>query len=213
MIRAQNLRKSVADTVREMVIRQEIDPTRSVGETALSERLGFCRTPVREALLELERQGLVSSRRGYGFVVTPLNLREAREVYPMIWSLESLALAQSGPISKATANKLRRLNQDLATAQGAYDRVTLDSRWHTLLISECRNRRLVTMVDELKQTVRRYEYAYLKVAGLKEKSTLEHDAIVEAFGSDPKHAADLLERHWREGMREVITMFEEGHSI
>src|SRR3954467_9053025 len=91
-----HLRSSLREGIRDMIVRQELLPGRSIGEVALSRKLGVSRTPVREALLALEQDGLVRSRHGRGFTVVPLTRQEAADTYPIIWSLERLAIETDG---------------------------------------------------------------------------------------------------------------------
>ncbi len=202
-----HLRRSIVDSVREMVVRQKLPPGRSVGEVALSTYFGVSRTPVREALLTLEREGFVSSTRGKGFAVVPLGPEQAADFYPIIWSLEGLALEESESPTAQLIDELNDVNAKLNVAVSPYERVELDSQWHRLLVSGCSNRRLLELIDDLKQVVRRYEFAYLNEGCAKEKSTAEHARIVSLLRTHPKAASDALEMHWRDGMGKVIAMF------
>lgn len=203
-------RARVADAISEMIIAQQLPAGRSVGEVALAQELGVSRTPVREALLGLEGSGLVRSRRGQGFVVLPLDRREAEQVYPIIASLERLAVEQSGPPSATLLDGLHEANANFALANGARERVKMDAAWHRLIVSGCGNDRLVRLIDSQKQTILRYEYAYLNSVVLRDHSIAEHDQIIALFERSPMQAAMELEQHWLRGMQQTLQMFCEG---
>ena len=94
-------RTQLAKVIGEKIIRQELPAGRSIGEVALATELGVSRTPVREALLGLESDGLVRAQRGRGFIVQKLCADEARQTYPIIAALERLAVEASGPPAEA----------------------------------------------------------------------------------------------------------------
>ena len=203
-MQSQHLRGDVTNSVRDMVVRQDLRPGRSVGEVALARRLGVSRTPVREALLTLEREGLMMSSRGRGFEVSRLTSSEVAEIYPVIWTLERLALEMAGPPSAELIFRLQQVNGELDRSNRTEERVRLDTQWHDLLVSECANDHLMRVICDLKQIVRRYEFAYLEDGGRKAKSTAEHARIIRLLQDDRAAALDLLTQHWRDGMEQVI---------
>ena len=175
-----------------------------MGEVALAARLGVSRTPVREALLELERDGLVRSERGRGFTILPLTPDDAREIYPIIWTLERLALQQTKAVSAAMTRRLQAVNDKLKSARSPLERVRLDTEWHQLLVSSCRNDRLLAIIAATKRSIERYEYAYLARPHFRDRSADEHDQLLAIVGTDIPRAAAKLEDHWRDGMNSVI---------
>src|ERR1700690_1934348 len=91
--KAGNLRLRVSDSLQELLIGAMI-PVGRINESQLAKRLHVSRTPLREALVSLEREGFVMSG-GRGFAVPPLREREARAIYPILGALEGLALRSS----------------------------------------------------------------------------------------------------------------------
>lgn len=96
------LREELRQAVLQRILRGVLPPGSRIIESKLSEELGVSRTPLREALLHLEQQGFVRSDLARGFSVEPLSQQEVREIYPIIWTLEGLALRSIGPLLKAT---------------------------------------------------------------------------------------------------------------
>ena len=185
---------------------------RSVGEAALAKQLGVSRTPLREALLELERDRLVDCQPGRGFVVRPLTCDEVRDLYPMVWTLEELAL-RSGPTSPTLLDELEELNARFEGLRSARARFRTDAAWHARLISVAGNERLESTLTSIKRRITRYELAYMRSAEGTESSAREHNQIVSALRrSDQGRAAELLERHWRRGMQSLLDQIESQNS-
>ena len=198
----------VAEAIGDKIIRQDLPAGRSVGEAALANEFGLSRTPIREALLGLESDGMVRAQRGRGFIVQPMSPAQAREIFPIIATLERLALASSRPLSPELADRLTDLNARMAAADSPHERMKLDASWHRLIVSGCDNSRLVSLLAGLKPTALRYEYAYQQVTKLRDQSVPEHDAIVELMTTDPVAAGEAIEAHWLRGMNAVIRMME-----
>ena len=159
--------------------------------------MGVSRTPLREALLGLEREGFLTSEAGRGFFVQPLTLRDAEELYPILATLEGTALDASGPFSKVRLAELRSINEDLKRRTDAVEALALDRLWHDTLLRECRNTRLLALIDTLKDQARRYEAAYMQDSGRVILSTRQHQAILIALEKGDAAAARLeLAKNW-----------------
>ena len=170
-----------------------------LSDVTLSDRLGVSRTPVREALLRLHREGLVRADMGRGFVVEPLSAREVQDLYPIVWTLECLALRTSPAPSASHLRSLRSINRRLRSAKREPETsLELDGRWHGELLAGCPNRALLELIAGLKERLRRYEYAYMRDVGRVELSTRHHDRIASALATGRlDEAVHWLERNWR----------------
>ena len=182
-------------------------PGTRVRDTALAERLGVSRTPVREALLRLSREGLVEAGAGRGFRVRPLDRAELRDVGAILAELEPLALRLSPPPGPDRLQRLEELVRQMEQSRGDAARVIeLDEAWHQVLLEECPNRRLLDLIAGLRRVPRRYLHAYLREAGRLGLSTLHHTRLLAALRGDDRQAASaVLERRWRRGIEEMET--------
>ena len=174
-------------------------PGTGINESELSAALGVSRTPLREALLGLEREGFLTSEAGRGFFVLPLTLRDAEDLYPILWTLEAEALAASGPIGRERIAELRAINRELKrSGTNATEALRLDRMWHDTLLRACGNARLLAMIETLKDQARRYEVAYMEDSGRVILSTRQHEEIVGSLErGDLAGARTELERNWR----------------
>src|SRR6478672_1518002 len=108
MITRTPLRDQVYHAVLAQIHRGDLPAGKRVRDTDIATQLGVSRTPVREALLRLAREGVLDADMGRGFSVCPLKAREMRETGAILGALESLALQSCGEIS---TEQLTRLTQ------------------------------------------------------------------------------------------------------
>src|SRR5215471_14140667 len=117
IISKKPLRDDVHALLRERIVKGDIPPGNRLQDVQLAAELGVSRTPVREALLRLESEGLVESDPNRGFFVAPLSRKEVSEIYPMVWALERLALDSSEPPTPAQVQALRQINAEMAAVK------------------------------------------------------------------------------------------------
>lgn len=187
-----------------MILSAALPPGVRVNEVALARELGISRTPLREALFGLEREGLVVSHPRRGFFVSPLDVKDAREVYPLLATLEALALRTGAKAIAADKVALDRLNSAFRAAGDPTEAVEADRAWHERLVSHCRNERLISMVQQLRAAALRFELQFLAERPRAAESARQHATILDAtvHGAVGK-AAQLLEDNWMRGLRRV----------
>ncbi len=176
-----------------------------VRDAELAEQLGVSRTPVREALLRLAREGALENTVGRGFRVRPLDAAELRETGDILGALESLALGLSGEPSPDRLERLGKLDRSLEQTRGDAARcLDLEDEWHRVLLQDCPNRRLLGLIVSLRQVMRRYLAAYMRDAGRLSLSTLPHARVLQAFRDGGRdRAATAFEQQWRRGVEEL----------
>jgi DNA-binding GntR family transcriptional regulator len=210
-IRKKPLREDVHALLRDRIVEGNFPPGGRLQDTQVAAELGVSRTPVREALLRLTREGLVESDPNRGFFVAPLSRKEVSETYPLVWTLECLALGSCPPPSAPQVQALRQINAEMADADAdALRRQELDLRWHQTLVEPCGNQRLLDLLASLKQIVRRYECVYMQDPALVRRSVRDHNEILAALVKKrPKLAGRLLQRNWRAGMESILARLDE----
>ncbi len=103
MISRAPLRDEVCRQILDRIHRGDLPPGSRVRDSDLASQLGVSRTPIREALLHLARDGVLETAMGRGFRVRPIDAAELREVGDILGALESLALRLSPPASAGPA--------------------------------------------------------------------------------------------------------------
>lgn len=199
------LRDEVYRQLFDRIARGDFPSGSRVRDTQMASQLGVSRTPVREALLRLAREGVVDADMGRGFSIRALDATEMRETGAILSSLEGLALELSGEISVDRLAELGAIDRELAGVRGDPDRcIDLDEHWHRSLLQGCPNQRLLSMISTLWQVPRRYMRAYLRDAGRVSLSTQHHARIIEALRrSDRETAVRRFSHHWERGIEEL----------
>lgn len=210
MSKSPPLREKIRSQILHRVMHHELPPTSRIRESALASELGASRTPLREALFSLVEEGFIDATFDRGFSVKPLTAREVREIYPIVWVLEALALRTSRGKFTAIIPRLIHLNLKLAKAD-RQPRLAIrhDTRWHATLISLCPNERLISIVSSLKRVIYRYEYAYMNKPELLVSSVKQHKQIIGALAEGGVDEATIfLEQNWRWSMQNLLEQFD-----
>lgn len=187
-------------------------------ESELAERLGMSRTPVREALLRLEAQGLLEVRPRKGVRITPVSAKDMTEIYDILTELESLAAANAAQRG-LSENDLAELSQaiiDMDAALAADNReawAAADDMFHHELVNLSDNARLAQIADMMSDQVRRARHVTLYIRPKPVKSNDDHKQVLEAIRSgDPDKARDIHRGH-RIAAKEMLIALLERHRL
>lgn len=198
------LRQDVYNELVSRIYDHRFAPGAVLRDTELAISLGVSRTPVREALIRLQQDRLVDADVGRGFRVSELQVSEIQQLYPIIWTLEALALRSCPAFSDERIRKLKVLNKRLQGADTPADIVAGDDAWHRALLGRCANAELGELIRLLKTRVYRYELAYMRQGAHVKTSAARHAKIAAAL---ERHrlgeAENLLIENWRSGMRDL----------
>ena len=194
------LRDVVFNTLRSAIITGELSPGERLMEIKLANELGVSRTPVREALRKLEREGLVITTARKGAEVAPINEKDLKEVLEIRKSLESLACQiASQKITPAQTEELAAMNGLIAQAIEANDTESItqmDIEFHEIIYTVTENQRLIDMLHQLKEHILRYRLQYIKDMKNKKNIVDEHNKIINALENhNARSARREIERH------------------
>jgi DNA-binding GntR family transcriptional regulator len=176
----------VYSSIRDRILRGELPPGQFVREVDVSQSLGVSRTPVREALARLARDGFVEreARRGYRIPLEPI--ARLLELYPVLAALEVLAGELAFPkMDPATLAQLRTLNtRCLAAVRKGDVRESIEANhdFHHVLSERCGNTQLCNLLDSLRAQVLRLELWSSEHAEQVDAAIRQHDEIVDAIG-------------------------------
>jgi DNA-binding GntR family transcriptional regulator len=200
------LRDQVYHYIREKIISGSLTPGEKIRDTDFVEDLGISRTPMREVLLRLVREGFLLNHMGRGFEVTSLDRREIEEIYPIIGTLESLALKSSPPAKKRQLEDLQKILLKMKKKNlSPLDYLALDEQWHDLLLMGCSNHKLLEILKQLKNTMKRYELAYVHSSDSIEDSLESHHVILQILKTgNQQQAADVLQQHWNLSIKALM---------
>lgn len=195
------LRDRIREELTEQLLFGGLEPNAPIRPSPLAETLGVSRTPVREALIALEREGLVEADPGSGFVAAELDRDTARDLYEIIPLLEAQALQWSEGFDQGRLNRLQRLDSKRRRQDDPRILVSVDRQWHSILVEKCRNQELIKNLDRLRWRIYRYEYAYMSQDPTNREALWEHERIRSLLRENRlDRAADLLPAHWEKGL-------------
>jgi DNA-binding GntR family transcriptional regulator len=199
------LRDQVYRHILDRIHRGELTPGVRVRDTALATQLGVSRTPVREALLRLSRDGVLEADMGRGFRLRPLARDEIREVGAILGALEALAFELSPDFPEERLRQLAEIDRKLEQTRGDVAAcLDLEDEWHLALLAGCPNRRLLELVGRLRQVPRRYLSAYMRAAGRLTLSTAPHGKVLQVLRQgDRAEGLKVFQHQWRRGIAEL----------
>jgi DNA-binding GntR family transcriptional regulator len=207
-LNTKSLRQQVYEHLKAQLNSGALEAGRQLDLNRLAADLGTSRTPLREALLQLDHEGFVTIQPRRGVVVNALTLEEIRSIYEIVGALEAAALLSSAPaLSGAVLDEMKVSN---AAMREALDRDDFDAYYdhnlafHDAFLDRCGNGRLVATVGLLKE--RLYDFPRRKgfVKAWEEASVLEHEALLARLAAGDVHgAADALrDVHWSYAVQE-----------
>lgn len=195
----------VAATLRAMIVDGRLDAGERLNEVHLATYLGVSRTPLREALSRLAAEGALTSMPRIDFFVSPLTLAEFEQIYPIRAILDPEALRMAGIPPRAQLSQLRSLNQRIRQAGDADKAIALDNQWHRELLSGCRNRVLLGLIEQFMQRTHRYELALWREERNVRHSTEGHDQILAALRADDMdRACQALRQNLQSGIQPIL---------
>ncbi|MDQ7800923.1 MAG: GntR family transcriptional regulator [Armatimonadota bacterium] len=187
----------VADVLREAILRGILLAGQQLRQDEIARELGVSHIPVREALRQLEAEGLVRLRPYRGFEVSELSPEEVEELYEIRIPLECQALRLAFP--HLTDEDLERAERilDAIDAEGDPSAWSeLNTEFHAVLYAPSRRQRLLNLIRTLRTNVDRYLRLYISVMQRKQYSQREHRKILEAVRRrDAAGAVAALEEH------------------
>ncbi|XPF93707.1 GntR family transcriptional regulator [Colwellia sp. RE-S-Sl-9] len=202
----------VVETIREKILSGEIKAGQPLRQAALATELNVSRIPIREALLQLEAEGLVSFEPHKGATATELNVSRVDELFELRALLESDLLASSIPhlseekLEEAT-HLLHQLDRALGTENAANKWSELNSSYHNCLYSASNKPQTIDLVNTLNKNADRYIRMHLLWAGGISKAESEHNEILTyCKNKDIENAVAVLKKHIL-GTRDEIRSF------
>ncbi|WP_249416458.1 GntR family transcriptional regulator [Streptomyces sp. TS71-3] len=197
----RSLREEIAETLRRAVISGELKPGVVYSAPSLAEQFDVSSTPVREAMLDLAKEGLVEIARNKGFRVTHLSAAELDQITELRLLIEVPVIrriAETGvaPEHIATLRPLAEAIDDAARRRDLIAHVTIDMEFHLTLLGLGGNPRLVEIVRSLRTSSRIYGLRTLAEGSLLFDSSHEHVELLDAIeAGDADAAEDLARRH------------------
>ena len=187
------LRDVVFKTLRQAILRGELEPGERLMEIQLANKLGVSRAPIREAIRKLELEGLVLMIPRRGAEVAEITEKSLRDVLEVRSALEELAVELACErITDEDVDKLREAAKEFEEVSKSGDVTALaeaDVRFHDIIYFATDNQRLIQLLYNLREQMYRYRVEYLKREEVHVTLFAEHDHIIECIVKRDKVAA------------------------
>ena len=206
--RHKPLRDLVYDELKMKIMMGAISPGTRMMEVELAEEMGVSRTPVREAIRKLEKEGLISIEPRRGAYASSLSSQDMVDILEVRQTMEGLAAdLATTRFSDEQKKELQRVSESFDEAVELGDMqqmIALDTLFHHLIVEGTGNKLLTVMVGQLQDMVLRFRYLYYDDFRRAEKMPGEHKEILEAIlGGDPIKAKNAADNHI-DGLKQMV---------
>ena len=208
------LRDVVFNTLRQAILRGELQPGERLMEIQLAQRLGVSRTPVREAIRKLELEGLVLMIPRRGAEVAEITRQDLEDVLEVRVALEELAVKDACEhITDEQLQDLKKAANEFKRSLEGTDLVACaeaDIHFHEIIYAATNNKRLVQMLNNLREQMYRYRMENLKDKRTYRTLVEEHDAIRRALKKhDKEKAGAAINVHIENQRRSILASIME----
>ncbi|MCM3668702.1 GntR family transcriptional regulator [Mesobacillus maritimus] len=195
--------------IRELVL----SPGKTVLEREVAEILQMSRTPVREALVRLETEGMVRLIPRRGFIVEPIEKEALNEIYEIVETMDGLAAERAS--EKITSDELDKLDSLILQQEEALltndlkKWAGLDDEFHNRLIQYANNKRLNVVVDIFSDQLYRARLYTIHHRPIPSRSIEEHKAVLACMRANDGAAARMvMQTHRKRARKEIIAALD-----
>lgn len=200
--------------IKDEILSNRMPPGFQAPEPEIALRLGMSRTPVREALIRLEAEGLVELIPRRGARVLPVYPEDMHEIYEILTALEPEAAASlaARDLSARDLAPLVEATEDMEKALKARDLdawAEADDQFHRCLLALHGNRRMAEFLSALSDQAHRARMVTLRLRDLPVRSTAEHREILDCLRKGYAGGARrAFRRHRQRAARELLALLE-----
>lgn len=194
----KSMRELVLGELRNAIFMGHIKPGDRLVETTVANSMGISRTPVREALRQLESEGLAINIPRKGTIVKGICVDDANEIYEIREVLEGLAARGAClHISRVEIRELRQIIREMDQCiknnqEEAY--VHVHNRFNRIIIDSCKNKRLIDQMESIYEYLKSLRRISLLSDERKREALKEHIEIVNAIENGDEDEAEILTR-------------------
>lgn len=210
----KSLGQHVFENLKNAIIKGDVPPGGRLIESRLAETLGISRTPVREAIHKLEREGYLRKLPRGGFNVLGLSREDVEETFGIRSVLESYAARLAA--EKHLPTDLKPLEIKIKIYQKHLDNKDLDALpdintdFHDLLYALSRSPKLIHMINNLRDQIYRFRQLILRNEKLAKMSNEDHKDMLDRIRQrDADGVENLVREHLARGKKAVMESYDE----
>ncbi len=196
----KSLTSIVFEKIREDILMGKFKHGEKIVEAKLAEELGVSRTPVREALKQLELDGLVENLPNRGVIVKGITKQDIQDIYTIRIAMEGIAVKWA--IERMSEEDLERLKElfelmEFYTFKKDVDKIAeLNTQFHELIYNSTKSRYLEHILKDFQYFMKIPRYKSLRTKGRLEEALQEHRAVLNAFiKRDVDEAVNAILKH------------------
>jgi DNA-binding GntR family transcriptional regulator len=202
------LREHVYVSIKGAIIGGEFEPGRRLIEEKLAEDMKTSRTPVREAIQKLEKEGLIYRLPRGGFAVKGVTEEEVEEVFGLRGILEGyagfLATARMDDAELRSLEDIIALEETCLQDMNVEEFIRLDGEFHDVVYKAAKNNRLYNLLHDLRDYIYRYRVIIMRYQRKPQLAVQDHKEMVASIRSrNAKQVEKLVRKHMTRG-KEVI---------
>ena len=194
------LREIVYEELKRQIMIGEIPPGTRMMEVELAEDMGVSRTPIREAIRKLEKEGLVSIEPRRGAYASDISIKDMVDVLEVREFLEGMAAGLAA--KKINDEEIETLKKATATYKKAVENghteeiIKEDELFHKLIVDCSGNKTLIQMINQVQELALRFRYIYYEDFSRYRNMPYEHLEILDAILSgDTEAARSIADAH------------------
>jgi DNA-binding GntR family transcriptional regulator len=217
----KGLRRSLAEEayrkLKDDILHNVFPPEFQATEVEMANRLTMSRTPMREALLRLQSEGLIEVTPRRGLRVLPIYPADLREIYELLCTLEASAAElfakRQLPEDAPEFREMEETNEKMKTALEGGDRLgwaAMDGKFHRLVVEHCGNSRIRRVTFNVWDQSHRARIFTAPLRPAPTESYKEHRAVLEAIKrGDGRVASEIHRAHRYRGMVLILKLLED----
>lgn len=217
-IEKKPLRDVIYSELVDDILQGRINSGEKLVESELAKRFSVSRTPIRETLLHLEKEGYIEHIKNVGATVRKISPQKVGEIFRVIAILESEAaemVAEAG-VSQTEIRNLRRLHDEMSNVANAKDFIEynhLNIQFHQFFLNRCNNTTIASIAKDLRNKMYRMVSEGLSLPMNVDKYIDSHHQVIEALvAKKPKIVHRLMKAHIIEASKALVEMMIRKYS-
>jgi len=205
----KTIRRKVYDYLREKLLSGEIPPHEHLIEAKIAKEIGTSRTPVREALHNLEMEGLIESIPRVGYVVKPISEQEVEEICEIRAVIEGLATRWA--VEKAQEKLVAELEKNISISKDKVSKeevrafVDMDAHFHEIIAKHSGSQRLLELAQTLRRHMLRYRIESIYSVENVLRAIEGHRGILEAIKkADLEGMNRAIQYHLQQSKKDIL---------
>lgn len=205
------LREIVYEELKREILVGEIAPGTRMMEIELADEMGVSRTPVREAIRKLEKEGLVTIEPRKGAYASDVSIKDMVDVLEVREDLEAMAAQKVNKDEKQALIEATMEYKEAVESERTEDIIRCDEKFHQLIVNYSGNKTLIQLFSQVQELALRFRYLYYDDFSRYERMPMEHREIEEAILSGDYEKARVAAGEHVKKLKQFV--IDEGEKI